>query len=251
MIGLSDINAAPPRPLAGIGAALRDMLGPQASVATNDPRAPQEGVLLPAEAESVRRATPARRREFASGRAAARAAMQALGHDPHPVPRGADRAPLWPPGLTGSISHTSTLCVAAVAETGALPGIGIDIEEDSGLAPDLVPEITTLAERAWLAIQPEAERGFLAKLIFSAKECAYKCQYSASGALFGFDTLEITPDPDSGQFEATFLRDVAPFAAGACLHGRFARIGGLIVTATALPRRPRWSARGEPSCARR
>jgi len=110
----------------------------------------------------------------------------------------------------------------------------VDVEEDSDLDDDLLTTICTADERAWLSVQPQAQAGIMAKLIFSAKECAYKCQYPRSKTLFGFDTLIITPDPESGQFEATFLTDIPHFPAGTRLEGRFAIKGGLIVTAMAI-----------------
>ncbi len=225
-------------------AELRQMLGPHVAVSVTDPRAPH-APLWPAEAVAMGRATLTRKLEFAAGRAAARNAMQALGHPPQAVLSGADRAPVWPPALTGSISHTSDICIAAMAEAGRLRSIGVDVEEDSPLESALIPQICTLAERAWLAIQPDTTRGRLAKLIFSAKECAYKCQYAVTGTLFDFDTLEITPDVDTGQFEATFTRDIGPFIAGTCIHGRFALRPGVIVTAMVLARNPRWTMQGQ------
>ena len=75
-----------------------------------------------------------------------------------------------------------------------------------------------------------------AKLIFAAKEAAYKCQYPISRTLFGFDGLDLRPDPDSGTFSATFTRDVPSFPAGTSLTGSFARGNGLIVTAVTLMR---------------
>lgn len=209
------------------------------AVAFSDPRADAPEVW-PCEAPAIARASPRRRAEFAAGRAAARAAMTRLGACPAPVPSGADRAPIWPAGLTGSLSHNETLCIAAIAPSDTFRALGVDVEEDAGLPEDLIPAICTLAERAWLSSQPEQMRGWLARLIFSAKECAYKCQYGISGQIFDFDTLDITPDLDTGQFEATFLRGIGPFAAGTCLPGRFWRGHGVIATGMAIASGPRW-----------
>lgn len=244
MIGLTSATLRGTRPASTPDGTMRALLGPEVAVAMTDPRA-EQGALYPEEVSTMARATPARQAEFAAGRAAARAAMRDLGRPGAPVPCARDRSPVWPRGLTGSISHTDKVCLAAVAESEKLRSIGIDIEPDAPLEPDLTRGICTLAERAWLAIQPEETRGFLAKLIFSAKECAYKCQYPVTGMLFDFDTLEITPDLDTGQFEATFLRDIGPFPNGTCFHGRFAVQDGLIMTATVLARSPRWAAGGQ------
>ena len=91
--------------------------------------------------------------------------------------------------------------------------LGLDVEDATDLPRDLWPEILTPMESAWLSVQPSETRGRLARLIFSAKECAYKAQYPLTGRLFGFDTFEITPDLETGQFEATLTRDIAQLPA--------------------------------------
>ncbi|MEB8386041.1 4'-phosphopantetheinyl transferase superfamily protein [Rhodobacteraceae bacterium KMM 6894] len=224
---------------ATLAEALRALFPADVAVVVTDPTAPH-GAPLPDELPAIARAGPKRRIEFAAGRAAIRQAMQALDAAPCAVPAGPDRAPIWPEGIVGSLSHCDTACVAALGRTPRLRAIGIDIEADIGLSPDLIPTICSLAERAWLSTQPEDQRALLAKLIFCAKECAYKCQYPVTQVLFDFDTLEITPDLDTGQFEATFTREIGCFAAGTCLSGRFAVTGGVIACGMVLAASPRW-----------
>ncbi|SEK91666.1 4'-phosphopantetheinyl transferase EntD (siderophore biosynthesis) [Roseovarius nanhaiticus] len=231
-------RAAPARAISR-KAALHALFPQNVTIALSDPQAPQPAPW-PEEAEAIRWAVPARAREFAAGRAASRVAMALMGHASRPVPAGPDRAPIWPDGLTGSLSHTSSLCIAALAPLDQVRAIGVDLEDALPVPADLIPDICTLAERAWLACQPEAERGLLAKLIFSAKECAYKCQYPLTRTLFDFNTLEVTPDLDTGQFEATFVRGIGDFNAGACLSGRFVMHDDLIACGMVLARRPRW-----------
>lgn len=209
----------------------RSLFDADIGVAVTDPRTTYNRPL-PQEARAMGRMAPVRQRAYAAGRVAAQQAMACLGHPVHPVLMTPDRAPLWPEGLTGSISHSQSCCIAALGRTGQVRALGVDVEEDTDLDSDLFATICTTDERAWLSAQPQA--GLLAKLIFSAKECAYKCQYPLSRTLFGFDMLQVTPDPDSGQFEATFLRDVPQFAAGTRLYGRFVIADGLIITAMTL-----------------
>ncbi|MGO4840081.1 4'-phosphopantetheinyl transferase, partial [Rhizobiaceae sp. 2RAB30] len=149
----------------------------------------------PGEAAAVERASPARRREFAAGRALARRAMAALDVTASAIPAAEDRAPVWPLGITGSISHCADWCVAAAAraDDGYL-AIGVDIEPAEPLDADLIEEICTAEERLRLDDLPAARRDLLARMIFCAKECAYKCQYPLSGALFDFQALSIGID---------------------------------------------------------
>lgn len=238
MIAARPAIQAPQTPLS---AALRGLFPAQVAVVLGDPGGVHPP-LFPAEATAMARAVPARQAEFGAGRAAIRAAMAELGAPAAAIPMGADRAPVWPAGVTGSLSHISGLCIAAVALTSQFHAIGVDLEPAQDLDPDLIPHVCTLAERAWLACQPQAQRGILARLIFATKECAYKCQYPLTGILFDFDTLEITPDLDTGQFEATFTRAVGSFDGGACLSGRFVIEEGVIGCGMALAPRPRWEA---------
>ncbi|WP_352542194.1 hypothetical protein [Mesorhizobium sp. M0018] len=50
-------------------------------------------------------ALPLRGAEFLAGRAMADAALQALGQLTTEIPIGPDRAPVWPKGSVGSITH--------------------------------------------------------------------------------------------------------------------------------------------------
>lgn len=213
----------------------RGLFPDDVAVAVSFPWDAPEGVL-PEEVASLRAPIDKRLREFAAGRRAARAAMAQLDHAPKPVPHGADRAPQWPRGLSGSLSHTDAICIAVLASSGRYAALGLDVEEDADLPADTLPEVCTPMELAWLSVQPQDSRGRLARLIFSAKECAYKLQYPLTGELISFDAFEITPDLETGQFEATLTRDVAPFSERTHLSGRFAFGAGLILTGMALPR---------------
>lgn len=188
----------------------------------------------PQEALALGRAVPRRLAEFHAGRAAARAAMALLALPSRPIPMGQDRAPIWPDGVTGSISHTATACVAVAGLTDVWAGIGVDLEDATALDPLLVGEVCTRAEQRWLGALPPAERGLMAKLIFSAKEATYKAQYTLSGQLFDFDALELSIDRSACRFEACFQYTQGPFAAGTTLAGFYAHAAGLLVTGVAL-----------------
>lgn len=178
------------------------------------------------------RALDKRRREFAAGRAAAHQAMAALGQAPEPIPVAENRAPVWPAGLVGSISHTRSCAMSVVAKQGNIRGLGIDVEEDKPLADDLWPAICSAQEQDWLRGQDNP--GQLAKLVFSAKEAAYKCQFTVSERYYGFDGMELTLDLASSSYSARFCADQPPFACGDRILGRFAIGAGVIVTTAEL-----------------
>ncbi len=203
------------------------------AIAARDPRQMPD-TMDPSEDHAVSGAVPRRRAEFHAGRAAARAGMVALGLPPRPVPSDLDRAPIWPEGVVGSISHCRSVCVAALGHTKDWASIGVDLEEDTPLAGDLVPIVCGAAEQSWLRTQNPAERGIMAKLIFCAKEATYKAQYPLTGALFGFDHLEVRIDHETARFNARFLADAGGIRAGTVMNGRYAHAAGVLVTGMAL-----------------
>lgn len=182
--------------------ALRAMSGPDVGLGLTDPRAPEQGLLQP-EMDAIAHAIPKRRREFAAGRRAARAAMAELGLPSAPVLVGPQREPLWPEGLTGSIAHCATLCIAAVSQTHQ--SLGIDLETASPLPADLEEIVCTKAERAWLDMLSPETRGLAAKKIFSAKEAIYKAQYPLTGQVIGFEAVELRPSETANGFELQFV----------------------------------------------
>jgi 4'-phosphopantetheinyl transferase EntD len=209
----------------------RGMFPAWVGIGVTDPRC-VSAPLLGGERAATARMVPARHREFAAGRAAARQAMQAIGCPQIAVPIGADRAPVWPDGLRGSISHCATACIAVV---GPAPiALGIDLEPDAPLDTNLIPHICMLPERDWLALQPPRVRGVLARIIFSAKEAVFKAQYPLTGTVFGFEVLHIALNVPDACFDATFTQMITPFAAGQRIRGHVSVSSGYILTAANL-----------------
>lgn len=200
--------------------AARNILPSTVAVSETNPRVTYTG-LHPKERAAMANMIATRSREYSAGRMAASDALAQLHVFGQPVIQGQDRAPIWPAGIVGSIAHTSTHCLAVAAQACDIESIGIDIEPNCDLNLDLTHEICTFKELEWLDQQPLLQRGKLARLIFSAKECAYKCQYPLTHEIFGFDTLHIQIDQATSSFIATFDRSVTMFNEGHQLSGRF------------------------------
>ena len=207
----------------------RNLYPSDVALAVSFPWDKAEG-LYPAERASLAKPNEKRLAEFASGRRAAHQAMSELGFSKAAVLHGLDRAPVWPKGVTGSISHCDSICMAVLGHSDRYAALALDIEEDLDLPEDVFPVVCTQMELAWLSVQPEDIRGRLARLIFSAKESAYKLQYTMTGEILDFSAFEVTPDLETGQFEATLTRDVAQFPARSQFAGRFAFGAGLVMT---------------------
>ena len=193
--------------------------------------------LHPDEARDANRMSVDRRREFALGRAVARHALAKLGVSDAVIPRGADRAPCWPAGVVGSLTHSGEFCAVAVAWREPVVGLGIDVEQDTPLSPRAMARICTERERIHLATLPPLPAGSWEKLVFSAKESFYKCYYGLTHTKLGFRDAEITFAPDEGSFVAHLLRADAPDALGTRrFPGRFALAAPYLATAVTLRR---------------
>jgi 4'-phosphopantetheinyl transferase EntD len=214
-------------------AAFERLAGPDVAVAVRTV-ARQTGPLWPAEQLAMARAVPARLAEFTAGRTAARAALRLIGLADTAIPVGPDRAPVWPQGIVGSITHANQVCVAMVARAGAIKGIGVDLELSDPLPADLWPAVFTAAEIANLDRMTETIRGQTAKLFFSAKECAYKCIYPQIQRVMDFSALQIRQDSVDQNFGATLMYQAGPFAAGTTWHGRYALLDQFVATVMVL-----------------
>jgi 4'-phosphopantetheinyl transferase EntD len=192
---------------------------------------------LPPEEEAVLgSALEQRRRDFALGRQCARAAIAALGRAAGPLLSTASRAPSWPDGLVGSITHCAHYCAAAVADADAYWNVGIDAETDAPLPPGVDAMVLDDAERAWIARAPAGPSWD--RLVFSAKETVFKTWHPLTGAWLGFHDAAVTVDAAAGQFVAA-LRPGLPVPVPprlARLRGRFLIRAGVIATAIALSR---------------
>jgi len=208
------------------------LLGPSVETEEVDPHSLEDG-LLKAEQELVEGAAQTRIEQFTAGRVCSRIALGRLGvAATTPIPRGEDRAPIWPPGFIGSISHTHTWCAAAVARTTDVRSIGIDLEPATPLKESLWRRVCTPKERDWLHELPEP--GLTGKIVFSAKEAVYKCQYPITGKFLGFHAVEL--ELGDGSFTALFQQNAGEFLPGDVMTGRYLVEEGLVATACELPR---------------
>jgi 4'-phosphopantetheinyl transferase EntD len=142
--------------------------------------------LIAEEASLEVGATPSRVREIRAGRATARRAMQNLGTEPLPLFADANGAPLWPPGLCGSLAHSATQIAVIAARLRHFRSVGVDIEDGRDLGT-ATSDVAGLAELEGLVSSGIASNtATAARLAFSFKEAIFKCQAPVTG----FQTLE-------------------------------------------------------------
>ena len=195
-----------------------------------DPREPAQG-LFPEESGLVANAVEKRRLEFAKGRQCAHRALRRLGVADQPLLIGQHGEPLWPPGVSGSITHTDGLCAAAVSWQASYAGVGIDLERAEPLQPDIAGQVATAGEMEALTSMPPL---LVARLIFSAKEAFYKCQFYQTREWLDFLDVAVDLQP-SGGFSARLLVDRKALTHGSCFQGTWRQHEDFLFTAICMP----------------
>lgn len=155
--------------------------------------------LYPVEVEQIGSAVERRRIDFAGARACAREAMSRLGVPAGPILRGGRGMPVWPPGLVGTLTHTDGLRAAALASTGRVRSLGLDVEQHAPLVAGVLEAISLPEEAAWVRVA-RAEVADVAwdALLFTAKEATYKAWFPLTHRWLGFGDAQITLVPDGG-----------------------------------------------------
>jgi 4'-phosphopantetheinyl transferase EntD len=104
-----------------------------------------------------------------------------------------DRAPIWPRGVVGSITHTGDFAAAAVAWAADIAGLGIDSEQiiDPAAARDIAD--VCMVDEATL-FKAAHGRSFceFCTFVFSAKEAVYKCLFPLTRKFLEFSDVRIT-----------------------------------------------------------
>jgi 4'-phosphopantetheinyl transferase EntD len=193
--------------------------------------------LMPTELAAVRTARDTRRREFASGRAAARRALAELGLEGAAIPRADTREPIWPDGVTGSITHCDGCCAAAVAWKDRVAGIGIDVEPHEPLPRGTLGLVTGADERNAMRRLERSHPGIAwDRLMFSCKEAAFKAWFPFHRDWLGFDAVRVVVDVGGQAFDVTARRgDVrGPRPPLVALRGHWSIGAGFIRTAVAI-----------------
>jgi enterobactin synthetase component D len=182
------------------------------------------GIVLP---PSLATAVLKRQVEFAAGRFCARLALQRQGYTgTETLAIGEHRAPLWPPGYIGSISHGDGQAIAVAAASGAWRALGIDVESilSREAAQPLVAHLMDAAEQAiGDAAGLPLERWL--GLVFSAKESLFKALYPFVGRYFDFLDVEVCElDEAQGSLMLRLLSSLSPQCVKGseyCIHYRY------------------------------
>ena len=196
-----------------------------------------ESAMFPIEAATVAKAVAERRREFGTVRYCARQALKRMGVPAAPILPDVDRAPRWPAGVVGSMTHCAGYRAAAVARSDKLCGLGIDAEPHAAVPEGALELVLRDEERARLLAFADAYPDLhWDRILFCAKEAVYKAWFPLTRRWLGFTDVSTTLHLD-GTFLAR-LHVPPPSVAGLDLdsfRGRWAVGRGLVVAATSVP----------------
>lgn len=189
--------------------------------------------------EAVRGAAPKRQLEYLAGRLCARTALHRLTGRATVPGSTSSRAPSWPSGVVGSITHSSDLAASIVAQRDVWHGIGLDAElpMSAERAERLAPQILTPDEREMLAALDPAARGTFVTQVFSLKESLFKALFPLVGVRFYFqDARLITGDAAMSSATLELRKPLSPdWPAGSRLHGQVGQLGDHLLSLVAIP----------------
>ncbi len=175
---------------------------------------------------SISMSVSKRQAEFFFGRICAKLALRELDIRNMQVKVGEFGAPIWPPGFTGSITHTNTLAAAIVVPIHSCSGIGIDIENviDKQTTASISQTVLTGFEFAYLqtnvTIYPLE---VLLTIVFSAKESFFKAVFSEVRHYFDFNAISIyNIDPEKKLLQFVINETLSQrFQVGTCIEISF------------------------------
>ena len=145
-----------------------------------------EHALLPEEEGAFARSVIAVRRASGAARTVARELLTRLGLPQVPLPKSSAGPPIWPAGVAGSLAHDARVAIAAVGMRRDVGAVGIDVEPAEELPADLIDMVATRAERTMIA-----NLRFGGRLLFVAKEAAYKAVYPLDQTFLEHHDIEI------------------------------------------------------------
>lgn len=179
-----------------------------------------------------------RQTEFLAGRLCARQALQQLTGTATVPAVGADRAPCWPAGVVGSITHGAGWAAALVGPQSHWRGLGLDIERllSPARAARLQASILTPAELARLAEYPAEQQAWLLSLTFSLKESLFKALYPLVQQGFYFQHAELVSHSADGLAQLQLLQPLGrDWPAGSRLNGQFVQLGERLLSLVSIP----------------
>jgi len=180
-----------------------------------------------------------RRTEFVAGRICADQSLREMGiiaEFPLPV---RNRLPVWPHGVSGSISHCSTMAVAMTAIKSGYSALGVDVEPliDPGIALEIQESVCRSDELAGLERHMPCRMRSLT-MLFSAKEALYKALFPLASQFEDFHFAEFCAC-EAGFLMLRLTHDwTSCWRAGTKMKIHYAWLGQMVISAVCMPKKP-------------
>ncbi|AKK09038.1 4'-phosphopantetheinyl transferase superfamily protein [Corynebacterium testudinoris] len=187
--------------------------------------------LHPLEQALVYHSVDLRKAEFGDARWCAHQALRDLGlGEAEPILRGERGMPLWPPHITGSMTHTEGFRAAVVAPQTHVRSMGLDAEPAEPLPCEVVSSIARPGEMAQLDRLAANGIDCADRLLFCAKEATYKAWFPMTHRWLGFEQAEIDLRDDGTFISYLLVRPTpVPF-----IEGRWVIRDGYVIATTAV-----------------
>lgn len=151
----------------------------------------EENIYFPSD---VQRSAPKRQMEYFYGRLVARRALEDFQLGESRIETGLSREPIWPTGITGSITHNESYAAAIALDARVHGAIGIDLETliSKEKIDGVLSTIATVSEASYLLqLKTNLSVETLVTVLFSAKESFFKAAFPLVGFFFDFDAVEL------------------------------------------------------------
>ncbi len=143
----------------------------------------------------IGRSVEKRQADYLAGRLCADFCLRDLGYHQFDLATHAERFPVWPAGVVGSLSHNSEFAVACTCYERNTNLLGLDIERVLERSEEDIESLSkyvlTPPELNYLHSVDTLSFGAILTLVFSAKESIYKAFYPKLRRFFDFDMFEI------------------------------------------------------------
>ena len=216
---------------------MEDKLAPVGTYLFSSSRLMGREELLPEEQPFVKRACQKRVGDFATGRYCARRALARLGVPECAITVAPNRAPNWPEGVVGSITHTDGFVAAVVGRADEYLSVGLDSQriKEGRITPGMARLILQPTE---FPLVDSGQRDERLNLVFCAKESLYKCLNPLVNKFFGFECARVTDlDEDEKTFVIELTEDLdEQFNKGFQLDGQYVLNEGVLTTLLYLAR---------------
>lgn len=184
---------------------------------------------------NIQRSVAKRQAEYLAGRICARAALLAAGSAAWVPGTDDERAPIWPAGFCGSITHGDGWAAAIVGRSSHWRGLGLDVENrlESARAERLAGEILTPDELARLDPRQAALQ---VTLTFSLKESLFKALFPLVRKRFYFEHAELLSWSAGGNARLRLLTDLSEeWHHGKEIAGQFSLFDNRLLSLVAIP----------------